>query len=171
MVDACRNNLRPKKQGRSVGSSRGLSAIEPPKGQMVVYSASKGQTAMDALSEKDKNSNSVFTREFVARMKRPGLRIEDLVREVQDAVDALAGTVQHEQRPALYNEARRSIRRQTHGAPRDGSAGVNRGDQARRVLRGGAWNDIPRSLRSANRIHHAPDFRVNYAGMRVARTL
>jgi len=82
MVDACRNNPLPKKQGRSVGSSRGLSAIEPPKGQMVAYSASRGQTAMDALSEKDKNSNSVFTREFVARMKRPGLRIEDLVREV-----------------------------------------------------------------------------------------
>jgi formylglycine-generating enzyme required for sulfatase activity len=106
MVDACRNNPLPKKQGRSVGNSRGLSAIEPPKGQMVVYSASKGQTALDALSDKDKNPNSVFTREFVARMKKPGLRIEDLMREVQDAVEALAGTVQHEQRPALYNEAR-----------------------------------------------------------------
>jgi formylglycine-generating enzyme required for sulfatase activity len=106
MVDACRNNPLPKKQGRSVGNSRGLSAIEPPKGQMVVYSASKGQMALDALSEKDKNPNSVFTREFVARMKKPGLRIEDLMREVQDAVEALAGTVQHEQRPALYNEAR-----------------------------------------------------------------
>jgi len=106
MVDACRNNPLPKKQGRSVGNLRGLSAIEPPKGQMVVYSASKGQMALDALSEKDKNPNSVFTREFVARMKKPGLRIEDLMREVQDAVEALAGTVQHEQRPALYNEAR-----------------------------------------------------------------
>ncbi len=106
MVDACRDNPLPKKQGRSVGTSRGLSAIEPPKGQMVVYSASKGQMALDGLSEKDKNPNSVFTREFVARMKKPGLRIEDLMREVQDAVEALAGTVQHEQRPALYNEAR-----------------------------------------------------------------
>ena len=89
MVDACRNNPLPKKQGRSVGNSRGLSAIEPPKGQMVVYSASKGQMALDGLSEKDKNLNSVFTREFVARMKKPGLRIEDLMREVQDAVEAL----------------------------------------------------------------------------------
>ena len=105
MVDACRDNPL-KAKGRSVGNTRGLSAIEPPKGQMVVYSASKGQQALDRLSDKDANPTSVFTREFIARMKRPGVRIEDLVREVQDAVEALAGTVQHEQRPALYNEAR-----------------------------------------------------------------
>ncbi len=105
MVDACRDNPL-KAKGRSVGNTRGLSAVEPPKGQMVVYSASKGQQALDRLSDKDANPNSVFTREFIARMKRPGVRIEDLVREVQDAVEALAGTVQHEQRPALYNEAR-----------------------------------------------------------------
>ena len=105
MVDACRNNPL-KTKDRTLGNTRGLNAIEPPKGQMVVYSASKGQTALDRLSDKDMNPNSVFTREFIARMKRPGVRIEDLVREVQDAVEALAGTVKHEQRPALYNEAR-----------------------------------------------------------------
>ncbi len=105
MVDACRNNPL-KANGRTVGSTRGLSAVEPPKGQMVVYSASKGQTALDTLSDKDSNPNSVFTREFIGRMKKPGIRIEELMREVQDAVEALAGTVKHEQRPALYNEAR-----------------------------------------------------------------
>jgi uncharacterized caspase-like protein len=105
MVDACRDNPL-KAKGRSVGNTRGLSAVEPPKGQMVVYSASKGQQALDRLSEKDSNPNSVFTREFISRMKKLGVRIEDLVREVQDAVEALAGTVKHEQRPALYNEAR-----------------------------------------------------------------
>jgi PQQ-dependent catabolism-associated CXXCW motif protein len=105
MIDACRDNPL-KSQGRSVGSTRGLSPPDPPKGQMVVYSASKGQQALDRLSENDSNQNSVFTREFIARMKRPGLRIEDLVREVQDSVEVLASTVSHEQRPALYNEAR-----------------------------------------------------------------
>jgi branched-chain amino acid transport system substrate-binding protein len=105
MVDACRDNPL-KAKGRSVGNTRGLSAIEPPKGQMVVYSASKGQQALDRLSEKDANPNSVFTREFIRRMKTPGVRIQDLMAEVQDAVEALAGTVKHEQRPALYNEAR-----------------------------------------------------------------
>ena len=105
IVDACRDNpLRSK--GRSIGGTRGLSAIEPPKGQMVVYSASKGQQALDRLNDRDSNPNGVFTREFIARMKQPGVRIEELVRDVQDAVENLARTVSHEQRPAIYNEAR-----------------------------------------------------------------
>ena len=105
MVDACRDNPL-KSKGRSVGGARGLSAIEPPKGQMVVYSASKGQQALDRLSDRDTNPNGVFTREFIAKMRKPGVRIEDLVREVQDSVEALARTVSHDQRPAIYNEAR-----------------------------------------------------------------
>jgi hypothetical protein len=105
MVDACRNNPL-KDKGRSVGNNRGLSAIEPPKGQMVVYSASKGQQALDRLTDNDNNPNGVFTREFIKRMKQPGVRIEDLMREVQDSVEALAQSISHEQRPAVYNESR-----------------------------------------------------------------
>ena len=105
VVDACRDNPL-KSRGRSVGNTRGLSAIEPPKGQMVVYSASRGQQALDRLGAKDSNPNGVFTREFIARMKKPGVKIEDLMREVQDSVEALAKTVNHDQRPAIYNEAR-----------------------------------------------------------------
>ena len=106
VVDACRDNpLRSK--GHSVGSdTRGLSAIVPPKKQMVLFSASKGQIALDRLSEKDRNPNSVFVREFIARMRKPGLPIEDLATEVQDAVEALASTAKHEQRPALYNHTK-----------------------------------------------------------------
>ena len=105
MVDACRDNPL-KSKGRNIGNARGLSAIEPPKGQMVVYSASRGQQALDRLSEKDPNPNGVFTREFISQMKKPGIKIEDIMREVQDAVESLAKTVKHEQRPAVYNEAR-----------------------------------------------------------------
>lgn len=105
MVDACRDNPL-KSKGRSIGGTRGLSAIEPPKGQMVIYSASKGQQALDRLNDGDPHPNGVFTREFIARMKRPGVRIEDLVREVQESVETLARTVSHDQRPAIYNEAR-----------------------------------------------------------------
>jgi simple sugar transport system substrate-binding protein len=105
MVDACRNNPL-KSKGRSVGATRGLSAVEPPKGQMVVFSASRGQEALDRLSDKDPNPNGVFTREFIKRMKKPGVRIEDLMREVQDAVEKLADSISHEQRPAIYNESR-----------------------------------------------------------------
>jgi formylglycine-generating enzyme required for sulfatase activity len=105
LVDACRDNPL-KSRGRNVGNARGLSAIEPPKGQIVVYSASRGQQALDRLGAKDANPNGVFTREFIARMKKPGVKIEDLMREVQDSVEALAKTVNHDQRPAIYNEAR-----------------------------------------------------------------
>ena len=105
MVDACRDNPL-KSKGRNIGNARGLSAIEPPKGQMVVYSASRGQQALDRLGESDPNPNGVFTREFIARMKKPGVKIEELMREVQDSVETLAKTVSHEQRPAVYNESR-----------------------------------------------------------------
>ena len=105
VIDACRDNPL-KTKGRSIGATRGLSAVEPAKGQMIVYSASRGQQALDRLSDRDPSPNGVFTREFIARMKKPGVRIEDMVREVQDAVETLAKTVSHEQRPALYNEAR-----------------------------------------------------------------
>lgn len=105
VVDACRDNPL-QSNGRALGTGRGLSAVEPPKGQMVVYSASKGQQALDKLSDQDKDPNGVFTREFIRHMRQPGLRLEDMVREVQDAVEQLAGSVSHAQRPAIYNEAR-----------------------------------------------------------------
>ena len=104
IADACRAPFETK--GRAISGGRGLSPVEPAKGQMVVYSASRGQEALDRLSNTDTNPNSVFTREFIVRMKQPGVRIEDIVREVQDAVEQLAKSVKHEQRPALYNESR-----------------------------------------------------------------
>ena len=105
MVDACRDNPM-KAKGRAVGNARGLNAPEPPKGQIVVYSASRGQQALDRLSDSDTNPNGVFTREFIARMRTPGIKIEELMRVVQDSVESLAQTVRHEQRPAVYNESR-----------------------------------------------------------------
>ena len=105
MIDACRDNPL-KAGGRSVGNARGLSAIEPPKGQMVVYSASRGQQALDRLTDSDANPNSVFTREFIQKMAMPGVKIDDILRDVQDSVESLAKTVNHDQRPAIYNEAR-----------------------------------------------------------------
>ena len=106
LLDACRDNPL-KTKGRNVGgASRGLGPPDPPKGQMVVYSASRGQQALDRLSDADNHPNSVFTREFISRMRKPGLKLEELVREIQDSVERLARTVSHEQRPAMYNEAR-----------------------------------------------------------------
>jgi formylglycine-generating enzyme required for sulfatase activity len=58
-------------------------------------------------------------------------------------------------------------------APEDGSAwlGANAGDCARRVVRGGGWNGIPRNLRSADRLRDVRDARNAVLGFRLARTL
>ncbi len=127
LLDACRDNPL-KTKGRNVGSaSRGLGPPDPPKGQMVVYSASRGQQALDRLSDADNHPNSVFTREFISRMRKPGLKLEELVREIQDSVERLARTVSHEQRPAMYNEARGNF---YFFGPNAGSATVAAGASA-----------------------------------------
>jgi formylglycine-generating enzyme required for sulfatase activity len=56
------------------------------------------------------------------------------------------------------------------GSLGDGTA-RKAGDCDRRVLRGGSWNDFPRSLRSASRGRNRADFRLNVLGFRVARML
>ena len=56
------------------------------------------------------------------------------------------------------------------GAPSDGSAWES-GSCSRRVLRGGSWGDIPRSLRSAVRYGDVTGDRDGDLGFRVARTL
>ncbi len=56
------------------------------------------------------------------------------------------------------------------GAPADGAPWMT-DDCGRRVIRGGSWNDNPVDLRSAFRFRAFTDFRDNYLGFRVARTL
>ncbi|WP_339931295.1 formylglycine-generating enzyme family protein [uncultured Brevundimonas sp.] len=55
-------------------------------------------------------------------------------------------------------------------APTDGSA-LTRDDCPDRVVRGGAWDSDPNSLRSAQRSYGWPNTRLNSTGLRVARTL
>jgi formylglycine-generating enzyme required for sulfatase activity/serine/threonine protein kinase len=57
------------------------------------------------------------------------------------------------------------------GAPTDGSAWLDGGNQMQRVLRGGSWFNGPQYLRSASRNRFTPDFSINFIGFRLARTL
>jgi formylglycine-generating enzyme required for sulfatase activity len=57
------------------------------------------------------------------------------------------------------------------GAPKDGSAWVEKGSCDERVVRGGSWVDGPVVLRVAIRFWLRPDLRSDYLGFRVARTL
>jgi formylglycine-generating enzyme required for sulfatase activity len=57
------------------------------------------------------------------------------------------------------------------GAPTDGSAWLVGGDQARRVVRGSSWSDVPRLLRAAFRGSDPADGRYLSLGFRVGRTI
>ena len=56
-----------------------------------------------------------------------------------------------------------------NGASSDSGARTS-GDCGLRVVRGGAWNDLPQNLRSAYRYGVTTGSRLNYFGLRVART-
>ncbi len=105
IIDACRNSPYANKGiTRSIGSPRGLSREEPPRGSLVMMSAGTGQEALDGLAVNDPNPNSIYTRTLVPLMKEPGLEITELARRVRSEVEALAASVHHEQRPAFYHE-------------------------------------------------------------------
>ena len=55
------------------------------------------------------------------------------------------------------------------GAPTDGTAWMQGGDQVRRVLRGGSWVNVPKYLRSASRAGNSP-VSGSVIGFRIART-
>jgi hypothetical protein len=104
IIDACRNNPYVSATTRGVGGTRGLAAVAPPKGTFVMYSAGQGQSALDRLSDEDREPTSVYTRTLRAKIMVEGLAITELARTVRDEVEAAAGRVNHEQRPAYYDE-------------------------------------------------------------------
>jgi uncharacterized caspase-like protein len=104
IIDACRDNPYAKRGTRGVGSGGGLAATEPPKGTLMMMSAGKGETALDALSDSDANPNSVYTRLLIPLLKQPGLEITEVALRIRSEVTELARTVGHDQSPAFYHE-------------------------------------------------------------------
>ncbi len=102
IVDACRDNPFASK-GRAIGG-RGLTGVAGATGQMVIYAAGEGQQALDRLGPNDATRNGVFTRVFVREMVKPGVPIDQVLRNVRVEVNRLASSVQHEQVPALYDQ-------------------------------------------------------------------
>ncbi len=78
--------------------------MDPPEGTLVLFSAGAGQEALDRLSDKDNNPNSIFTRTFLPMVKQEGLELSRLSRLVKAKVRDLAKTVGHKQTPAIYSE-------------------------------------------------------------------
>jgi len=104
IVDACRDNPFPKNGTRSIGGTRGLAPTTAATGQMILFSAGAGQTALDFLSEDDKDPNGLFTRVLLREINRPGLPVDQVLKRTRQEVVAMAKTVGHEQVPALYDQ-------------------------------------------------------------------
>ncbi|MEM8689066.1 MAG: caspase family protein [Pseudomonadota bacterium] len=104
ILDACRDNPFPSEGTRSLGGSRGLARMPSPEGTFIMYSAGVGQTALDRLSDDDPHPNSVFTRNLVPLIKKPGVSLTRTARTVRRQVQQLATKVSHNQRPAYYDE-------------------------------------------------------------------
>lgn len=103
IIDACRNNPLPQGNGRALGG-RGLATTNPASGQMIIFSAGSGQEALDKLGKNDNSKNGLFTRIFVNEMKKPGLTVDRILRNVRIEVDAQAKSVNHVQTPSIYDE-------------------------------------------------------------------
>jgi hypothetical protein len=105
LIDACRDNPFLKTAStRSTSSSRGLAPTTPATGQLIVYSAGSGQTALDRLGPDDKDKNGVFTRVLLSEMKKNNVPIHQVIRNVRSEVVKLARSIGHDQVPAIYDQ-------------------------------------------------------------------
>jgi uncharacterized caspase-like protein len=105
IIDACRDNPFLREGKRGVGDDRGL-AVPPDlsSGQAIIMSASRGQRALDKVPGDAAAHNGLFTHEFVAVMRQPGLDLTRGLKLVQERVKDLAAKANHEQRPGLHDE-------------------------------------------------------------------
>jgi hypothetical protein len=110
ILDACRDNpFREAKvtggQTRSLGATRGLAAIEPPRGTFIMFSAGVGEQALDNLGSNDPVPNGLFTRKLLALMDQDGLEIHSLILQLRSQVQEAALTAGgHSQMPGYYDQ-------------------------------------------------------------------
>jgi hypothetical protein len=102
IIDACRNNPFAG-TGRSLGG-RGLAPTTAATGQMVLFSAGSGQSALDRVGAGDRDPNGLFTRVLLREMRQPGITVDRVLRRTRDEVVRVARSVGHEQVPALYDQ-------------------------------------------------------------------
>jgi formylglycine-generating enzyme required for sulfatase activity len=57
------------------------------------------------------------------------------------------------------------------GAPQNGSAWIDKPRGSNRVIRGGSWDFDAQVCRSATRSLDAPDYRYNFVGFRLSRSV
>jgi hypothetical protein len=88
ILDACRNNPYPSTFRGSF--TNGLAPIYAPKGTIIAFSTSPGETAMDSGGGK----NSIYTKSILKHIEDKNIPIEDFFKRVRTSVHALSGGAQ-----------------------------------------------------------------------------
>jgi tetratricopeptide (TPR) repeat protein len=88
ILDACRNNPFPSLT-RSVGQ-QGLGEMRRARGSFIAYATAPGSVASDGSGR-----NGLYTQELLKAMRRPGLTIEQVFKEVRQGVLRLSGDKQN----------------------------------------------------------------------------
>lgn len=105
VFDACRNNPFERKGTRALAGRGGLAAMTAlPEGAFSIFSAGPQQTALDRLSDRDSDPNSVFTRVFIKELTQPGANLVQIAQRTRRTVSEMAETVRHKQIPAYFDQ-------------------------------------------------------------------
>ncbi len=86
ILDACRNNPF-ERRFRSVGG--GLAQINAPEGTLIAYATSPGRVAADG-----DGANGLYTQEFLKAVSMPGLKVEDVFKQVRINVSRASNGLQ-----------------------------------------------------------------------------
>lgn len=76
ILDACRNN--PFERRFRGAASAGLAQIDAPKGTLIAYATAPGKTAADGAG-----TNGVYTENLLRAMDAPGIKVEDVFKQVR----------------------------------------------------------------------------------------
>jgi uncharacterized caspase-like protein len=142
ILDACRNNPF-ERRFRSVGG--GLAQINAPEGTMIAYATAPGKVAADG-----EGSNGLYTQELLKALAQPGLKAEDVFKQVRIGVARASNGAQVPWEASSLTgpcPGRGTVARPGRRRPRRRS----RGD----VL--GFGQGVERSGRTARLSRHVPD--------------
>lgn len=87
ILDACRNN--PFVRSFRSGGNNGLATTVAPKGTFIAYATAPGSVAADGTGD-----NGLYTQELIKAISKPGLRIEDVFKQVRSEVYIKSGKQQ-----------------------------------------------------------------------------
>lgn len=92
IIDACRDNpfYRRWRSSRRSSNVRGLTAVSPPNGIIIVYATREGNTAADGRGQR----NSPFTSALLENIKQPNIDVQLMFRRVSTVVKEKTNSAQ-----------------------------------------------------------------------------